>query len=402
MPGIAEMYSLQLLESSNSDSKPPRNLMKRIREEVEKEKHDEEELNLLNPDAQWATRYLSEEREKSQDSEPRVEVTERIQVTTLNIGTWKHIMCYDGTPRASFMMLVQTRQREACVIFLQEVHLQYRAEAWLKFKLHMGRLAPWIKVGKLVGPAGTCIMYSHNMLHVSEKIIHTEQNSIRLEIRQTNVKDKGSRTILYGVYFPFSKGKLHEILPTLKDFRECTMANSGNTIYVAGDFNAERHNKKAYTAELAKAHLKRVQTPVPTGIPNKARARNNELSDEEEASELLGGGRAQAIWTNVPESVKEVDVLTMYDDLSNHHRPVVFTIPRVRNECPAKPLNLFNEMRIIRPKHPLADEMNRATTYEELMETIEKGTVRKVQPVEYTLRRQKRDIAKNRNEADKE
>ena len=370
---------------------------------MEEERRVEEELNALNPDAHWAARYLSEEREREdrEETEHKDQATGQIQVSTLNIGTWKNIMAYDGTPKASFLMFVTTRRREACVIFLQELHLTHKADVWLRFQWKMNRLAPWLKVGKLVGPAGTCIMYSHSIQHASDKIIHKEQNSVRLEIRRTNVKDNGSRTIIYGVYFPFSQGKLSEILPTLKDIHEKSVTIVSNIVFVTGDFNAERWNKKAYTAELAKATLKRVQTPIPTGKPHKERIHRDEKGDDAEASKQLSGGRAQAIWTTKPELVEEIDVLTMYDDLSNHHRPVVFSIPWTSSENPHKPLNLFNEMRFVSPKYPLADEMNKASTFEDLMEIIDACTTKKAKPMPYSKRRKKRNISESGTKQEK-
>jgi len=275
--------------------------------------------------------------------------------------------------------------------------LTHKNEVWLKFKVHMSNIVPWMKISYLVGPAGTCLMYSKSLQHVAEAMIDKTQNTVRLEMRRTNTKDCAARTIFYGVYFPFGRDKVGEIKPTLDNMVTVTTTIAQNAVYAAGDFNADRYNKKKYSEKLAQAHLKRVQTPTPTGIPQRIR-----LQDRDgEASEELGGGRAQAIWTNVPDTVQDVEVLTMYDDLSNHHRPVVFTVPLFTSAAQRKDLHVFTEMKKVRPRSFLAKEMNRATSWEHLLEIIDEGTVSLPKNTPYRAREKKGKINEQQTKAQK-
>jgi len=402
MPGLDEMESKYLWPRDTSQ-RPPRNALKRLRRELDEEESRADEAAALHPEEELTRQYIREQRSwelelREIDAVALSEIsTNKIQVTTLNVGSWKYIMLPGGVPTPSFVMLLTTRQRQACVLFLQEVHLKHTEALWMHFTRHMASLVPWLKISKLVGPKGTALLYSRSLGNVSENIISPTQNTVRLEIRRTNDKDNSSRTVLFGVYFPFKDGKLSEIIPTLNDIRLCTTSVASNFVCTTGDFNAERCNKKAYSAELAKAGLKQVRMPVPTGKPQ----RKVPGPGESKASDSLGGGRAQGIWTNKPESVTDVDVLTLFDDLSNHHRPVVFNIPWQRSERPSKQLDLYSEMRKMRPKWNLGDKMNKVTTFEELMATVHEGTMLSPTHSTYIKRRKKKDVTKTMTKQEK-
>ena len=93
------------------------------------------------------------------------------------------------------------------------------------------------------------------------------------------------------------------------------------------------------------------------------------------------GGKAQGIWSTHPEKVVDVTVLVEYDELSNHHRPVVCYIPSSDWGPRIRPLNLHSEMRFVPKDSDIGALMEEAENFEQLMEIIVantglKGTVR--------------------------
>ena len=162
---------------------------------------------------------------------------------------------------------------------------------------------------------------------------------------------------VWGVYFPFGRQNADQITPTIDAIKVSTSIPE-NFVIVCGDFNAERHHKKKYSAQLTSASLKKVQTPI-TGKPYPT------------GNGGPTGGKAQGIWATHPERILNVTVLDTYDALSNHHRPVVFEVEASHSETPKKNLNLHAEMRFVQPNSDIGAYMEEAKSFEDLMDIIE-------------------------------
>ena len=313
----------------------------------------------------------------------------RTQVTTLNVGSHKKLMWDDSAPKPAFVAFLSSRQRQRSVVTLQEVHLLHTDPRWIQFVKNMKLHVPWMKFALLAGPEGTALIYSHDMTDASVKNVDPTQNTVCIQLRGDNVHDAGARICIWGVYFPFGKQKASLKDPTVAHIKECSMME-GNQCLVVGDFNGERWHKKNYSEKLIAARLKRVNTGV-TGKPWK--------KADGESPDDTKGGKAQGIWSTHPEKVVDVTVLVEYDELSNHHRPVVCYIPSSDWGPRIRPLNLHSEMRFVPKDSDIGALMEEAENFEQLMEIIVantglKGTVR-----ERNKQRKKKDVEKKQSHA---
>ena len=166
---------------------------------------------------------------------------------------------------------------------------------------------------------------------------------------------------------------------------ERSTQEEGNFTIVVGDFNGERWHKRDYSARLTEAGLTRVETG-PTGKPSKK-------EDIPAEAENRTGGKAQGAWASDTKKILRVEVLKTFDELSDHHRPVVFYIAAINKNVKHHPLNLHREMRIVPQGSDIWAHMEGATTFEELEACIQRYTV---------IRGQHRGRNKHREKTDTE
>jgi len=162
-----------------------------------------------------------------------------------------------------------------------------------------------------------------------------EEDFVELQLRSTEKATGDARLIIICAYLPFSREKASGAQKVMETTR-LRAATPENRVVLVGDLNMEKINKTYYRNLMTQTGLQRTETPV-TG---------------------KFGGKAQAIWTNDPEGVRNVEVWTEVTGLSDHHYPLSFTIPWRTNRKQITQARIRSFMRIIKDKAKYQFEIN--------------------------------------------
>ena len=247
-----------------------------------------------------------------------------------------------GHPNALFELLIGTLSKPSAIA-LTDVQLTPRypnkqhMDVWRTFCARMKQIG-YVAHG-ICGPNGVAL-FSSGITHYAIPPPDQSQDALELHVRRIQPKDPTARFIFRAVYFPHDPKDTYHIYPTLARMQTLA-ALKQNISLTTGDTNAENANKRTYGHRMTMAKHVRIMTPC-TGKPTKGKD-----------GTLVGGGRAQAIWTThpaivVPDSPRSLEG---YAALSNHHhQPLVYEISLVKvtgNNAPVM-ANLRSQMRILK------------------------------------------------------
>ena len=218
------------------------------------------------------------------------------------------------------------------LIFLNDVQLQKTDVTWQHFCSVM-QSSPARVLG-INGPRGEALLVS-NDVYAANTFIFPEcprdSDHVEFHLRKYNTKNAETRLVIVAPYFAFEPSERRNPDKAVAAARAAKM-NPTNVVFFVGDMNLDRYHKSGYAQSLISAGFLRIETPI-TGKPVPLKRGG------------LGGGRAQAIWTTDPDLVTDVRVLEGFDMLSDHHRPLTFTVPGHITVPVIAHLNTKNKMR---------------------------------------------------------
>ena len=273
----------------------------------------------------------------------------KLGIMTLNCGHHNRIMDPDGKPYGYLIYALGTVQGPA-VVALQDLKLSHSSPKWKVFRAAL-LLLGW-QCPRLNGPSGVTLIYSSTIHHAVE-IIHW---GVNLDVAGLRVRSQNDqKSLILTTYIPHSRQRREAVTATI---RALTAVDHGphDQIVIMGDFNEEQHPKRFISVPLTAHRLKRVPTP-----PTSQR----------------GNGSAQAIWTNVPLCVVDVEVHSDMQELSDAHNPLMATLLISHLSDRETPFRASSMMRTILNPQLLGAEMEKAETYEELLDIIHLNTVQK-------------------------